>query len=230
MIAAPPVEPIDPLSLAPAVWFDPSDLSSMFQDAAGTVAAAVGNPVARINDKSGNGRHATQANAAKQPVLRQAGSVVWLDFDGVDDFLKTAAFTVNQPDTLAAAALFEDAAANDGNVLDGAIGRQIVGAWTGNNYRFYAGTQVNAGTRDAQAHVLVATMNGATSELMIDGTPYAGNAGAGVLSGGLYIGCANSETLSLLDGRFFGGGVIGRVLTASEKAGLRAHLAAKAGI
>lgn len=41
-------------------WYDPSDLSTLFQDAAGTTpVTAVGQPVGRMLDKSGNGNHAT---------------------------------------------------------------------------------------------------------------------------------------------------------------------------
>lgn len=51
------------------VWYDPSDLSTMFQNSDGTTAVAVGDPVGYIADKSGNGFHATQATAAARPVL-----------------------------------------------------------------------------------------------------------------------------------------------------------------
>lgn len=51
-------------------WYDPSDLSSMFQDSAGTVpVTAVEQPVGKINDKSGRGNHLTQATAASRPTL-----------------------------------------------------------------------------------------------------------------------------------------------------------------
>ena len=49
------------------VWYDPSDLSTMFQNSDGTTAVAVGDPVGYIADKSGNGFHATQATAASRP-------------------------------------------------------------------------------------------------------------------------------------------------------------------
>ena len=69
-------------------WYDPSDLSTMFTDTDGTTPATVGDPVARINDKSGRGNHATQATAAARPTLQQtAGGLYYLEFDGVDDFL-----------------------------------------------------------------------------------------------------------------------------------------------
>ena len=50
-------------------WYDPSDLTTMFQDTAGTVpVTATGQTVARINDKSGRGNHLTQATAASRPI------------------------------------------------------------------------------------------------------------------------------------------------------------------
>lgn len=52
------------------VWYDPSDLSTMFQDAAGTIpVTAVGQPVGKILDKSGRGNHATQTTTASRPTL-----------------------------------------------------------------------------------------------------------------------------------------------------------------
>ena len=54
----------------PGAWYDPSDLSTLFQDSAGTVpVTAVEQPVGRILDKSGRGNHATQATALNRPVL-----------------------------------------------------------------------------------------------------------------------------------------------------------------
>ena len=64
-------------------WYDVSDLSSMFQDAAGTVAAAVNAPVGRLSDKSGRGNHAVQASASARPMLRvDGGGRHYLEFDG----------------------------------------------------------------------------------------------------------------------------------------------------
>ena len=87
VIAAQPVQPIarpilqpgiggsfNPTSLFSAgeqgVWYDPSDFSTMFQDAAGTTpVTAVEQTVGRILDKSGRGNHATQTTATSRPVL-----------------------------------------------------------------------------------------------------------------------------------------------------------------
>ena len=51
-------------------WYDPSDMSTLFQDSAFTTpVTAVEQPVGSILDKSGRGNHATQATTTKRPVL-----------------------------------------------------------------------------------------------------------------------------------------------------------------
>jgi len=51
-------------------WFDPADMSTLFQDAAGTTpVTALEQPVGLMLDKSGRGNHVSQAVAASRPVL-----------------------------------------------------------------------------------------------------------------------------------------------------------------
>ena len=51
-------------------WYDPSDLTTLFQDAAGTTpVTAVEQPVGLMKDKSGRGNHAFQTTSANRPVL-----------------------------------------------------------------------------------------------------------------------------------------------------------------
>lgn len=58
------------LSGEQGVWYDPSDFSTMFQDAAGTTpVTAVEQPVGLILDKSGRGNHASQSTTTARPVL-----------------------------------------------------------------------------------------------------------------------------------------------------------------
>lgn len=72
-----------------SAWYDPSDLSTLFQDTAMTVpVTAAGQSVAAIKDKSGNSHHATQGAAAKRPTY-QTGLT---SFDGVDDALVVPTF------------------------------------------------------------------------------------------------------------------------------------------
>lgn len=55
-------------SQEPGVWLDPSDLTTLFQDSAGTTpVTAAGQSVGLVLDKSGRGHHATQATAAARP-------------------------------------------------------------------------------------------------------------------------------------------------------------------
>lgn len=70
-------------------FFDPSNLSTMWQDTAATIpVTAPGQSVARINDLSGRGNYAIQPTALARPVLTTgAQGQLRLVFDGVDDFL-----------------------------------------------------------------------------------------------------------------------------------------------
>lgn len=79
------------------VWYDPSDLTTMFQDAAGTTpVSAVNDPVGKILDKSGNGNHATQSTTTSRPLLKQdANGRFYLSFDGVDDYLDFTALAIS---------------------------------------------------------------------------------------------------------------------------------------
>lgn len=97
----------NPLSLFAAGeqggWYDPSDMSTLFQDAAGTIpVTAAGQPVGRVLDKSGRGNHASQATATSRPILQFANGLWSLLFDGVDDRLVTGSidFTATDKVTL----------------------------------------------------------------------------------------------------------------------------------
>jgi hypothetical protein len=88
-------------------WYDPSDLSTVWQDSARTTPGAVDSPVGAIDDKSGNGNHMTQATANARPILRQSGSLYYLERDGSNDELFTGAdFTLQAGWMLSAAASY----------------------------------------------------------------------------------------------------------------------------
>lgn len=72
------------------VWYDPSDLATLYQDAAGTIPVmSDGDPVGKILDKSGNGNHITQTVSAARPIYKTDGILHWIQFDGVDDCFDT---------------------------------------------------------------------------------------------------------------------------------------------
>ena len=84
-------------------YYDPNDLSTMFQDSAGTVPVTdVGQPVGLIRDKSGRNNHAYQTNSASRPILRQNAvtGANYLEFDGSDDFLQTSDIDFTATDKL----------------------------------------------------------------------------------------------------------------------------------
>ena len=68
------------------VWYDPSDLSTLFQDSAGTTpVTAASDPIGYAGDKSGNDNHAIQATAAARPTYQTGPARATLD--KVDDRL-----------------------------------------------------------------------------------------------------------------------------------------------
>jgi len=88
---------------ADSVWYDPSDLASLWEDTAGTKRAFVGSKIARIDDKGGLGLHATQATLANRPVLSQdsTGAYCLLFADG-----QSLAIPTGMPNPTTGAAVF----------------------------------------------------------------------------------------------------------------------------
>lgn len=128
-------------------WWDPSDFSSMSQDSAGaTPVTATGQPVGKINDKSGRGNHLIQATSAARPVLQQdASGYYYLSFDGVDDRLSSAA-AVNLSVTAALgvwAGVYKSAAAREiiichGTSFDTAGSFEVDHGNLASSYAFFA--------------------------------------------------------------------------------------------
>lgn len=103
--AAPPIA-FSPLSLFAAgeqgVWFDPSDLSTLFQDSSGTTpVTTTGQSVLRVLDKSGRSNHATQVTEASAPTLQQdANGLYYLSFNGSSSNLATSAINFTSTDEM----------------------------------------------------------------------------------------------------------------------------------
>lgn len=73
----------DVLSLSPALWLDGSDPATMYDATSGGSLVAADGLIARLEDKSGNSRHATQSDSALRPVRKnsQFGSLGAIRFD-----------------------------------------------------------------------------------------------------------------------------------------------------
>lgn len=80
---------IIPLSITSAefiAWYDPTDITTLFTDTAGTVpVTADGDLVACVKDKSGNNLDLIQSTSTKRPIYRTGSGNPYLEFDGVDD-------------------------------------------------------------------------------------------------------------------------------------------------
>lgn len=229
--------PFDPAALfaegEAGAYYDPSDLSTMSQNFDGTGAAALGLPVGRIADKSGNGHHATQPAAVARPILRQdSGGLYYLEFDGVDDKLD-AGFAISQPwerisavrqvNHVVGARLFgSPSGAGQGELLQatpspnlqissGALLGGIVGAAIGSNA------------------IVTERHNGASSRAAVGNGDYVtGDAGLNVPDGIVLAGRAAAAGWSHI--HLYGILMIGRLLTDAEIARLRLFMAAKAGV
>jgi len=82
------------------VVYDVSDLSTLFQDSAGTTpVTTAGQPVGLMLDNSGNGNHATQATAAARPTYQTGPARATLD--KVDDRLSVTVPTGGFTGTMA---------------------------------------------------------------------------------------------------------------------------------
>lgn len=77
-----------PAIYGPAAWYDADDLTTLFQDSAGTVPVTTsGDPVGLWQDKSGNARHFSQSTSGQRPTWNSSGGFSWVEFDGSDDWL-----------------------------------------------------------------------------------------------------------------------------------------------
>jgi hypothetical protein len=92
------------------VWYDPGDITTLFQDVAGTIpVTASGQTVALMKDKSGNGADATQSDETKRPTYYIYPGTEYgaLSFDGTNDFMVTSSINFTGTSTMTATAGFQ---------------------------------------------------------------------------------------------------------------------------
>jgi hypothetical protein len=78
-----------PSAISTALWLDAADSSTLFDAVSGGSLVAADGAVARWEDKSGNGRNATQELANRRPIrlLAIQNGLDGLSFDGINDYL-----------------------------------------------------------------------------------------------------------------------------------------------
>lgn len=78
----------DPSTLSPLVWFDMSDLSTMFQDAAASTPVTTNaDPVRRINNKGSHSFNMQSASDSTRVAYGTGSGLHWVVGDAVDDKL-----------------------------------------------------------------------------------------------------------------------------------------------
>jgi len=217
-------------------WYDPSDLATMSQTSDGPLGnVAVGDPVGRIEDKSGNGNHATQATAAARPILRQDGALYYLETDGVDDWMPATGADLGETWThvggwYALADTNNRAFAISSNG-DASPLLPRTGNWQGVNS---VGGFTDYSTRSGSAEVVTleqASLAGLT-------TRFNGVSGTGMVP---FDQTADTQGLALFSstntagdrefyGRFYGGLWIARALTGAELAASETYVATQSGV
>jgi hypothetical protein len=220
----------NPLSVSPDAWYDPSDLTTLFQNSNGTTAvAADGDPVGYMADKSGNGKHLVQAVAGSRPLYKTSGGLSWLLFDGTNDFISGALILAQPYDRLTAMRV--DTFVDNRYLLDGESDQAVLRQRTTTpDLSQYAGAvgASNSAMSLAAAHVVTEHFEGASSILKIDSTSVAtsvGTTNATAFTIGASPSGGNPTPM-----RFYGGFLKAGTLSAGNLASLQAYLRTKAGL
>ena len=158
----------------PAAWFQ-----------MGRGITITGSGVSQWDDVSGNGRHLKQGTDGNRPALQADGSIL---FDGVDNYLKCDAFTLNQPESVylllkqvswtSGDRVFDGNASSSGMIVQTAATPGLT--LTSDNVNFV--TRNDALALNTYG-VVACVINGASSLTRIGGTITTGNAGAGNMGG-----------------------------------------------
>lgn len=238
------------------VWYDPSDLSTMFTDSAGTIpVTGAGDSVLKILDKSGNANHATQSTSSSAPTLQKTASGNWyLDFS-TDDSVATSAidfsainavttfFAMTRESDSAAGVLFEFStnlnSFTDGFGVFAPAGANTVVSATLKGGNGYASAEY---TDDAAPSTGVYTIGFNKSLSTNEVSPFRKNGSAASVTRptntnnsnnfgnrALYIGRRGGSTLPF-DGRMFGLIIAGKVSSSEEISNMEKWLAAKSGV
>jgi len=167
----------------------PAGAAAVF-DARFITGLADGAAVATWADLTANARNATQATGANQPLYKTAikGGCPVVRFDGTNDVLTTAAFTLNQPSTMFVVYVVNDN--NNRTAIDAlaANTRRIFSFPSGGaQFSFvtmFAGTlQTNTAIARGNWVVVRATFNGASSRLSVNGIATTVSPGSSAASG-----------------------------------------------
>jgi len=232
-------------------WFDPSDLSRMWQDTAGTTPiTADGQSVARIDGQRGV-VSLRQATPGSRPLYKTSAGLHWTEHDGTDDALQSAAnLDMSAADEITMV-FAQRKAADDGQRWVAGSGTTQAGSYglTAPNgasptyaATFRGSSPSNAAYNDASVaapHTAVLTIRGKIStssiRLNVNGVERATSAaslGTGNAQNGPFFWGSRGavSAANFFGGRIYSGIVINRLLTDNEVELAEKFIAAKAGI
>lgn len=226
-------------------FYDPSDLSTMYQDADGTIpVTATEQPVGLMLDKSPNGNHATQSVSARRPVYRTAGGLHWLGFDGVDDRLlipnttdgalssdNTAVFGV-QPDDGANFPYLLGGNAASGFGMIFFAEKEVIRVYTATKEGLVAGTGTTVFTNTSFIYSAgwsrtTGRLRGWVNQVLevdVTGTPADKTESATYALGG------GGDTSLLLKGRIYGGVISDIQLSDADRQAVESFMAQRSGV
>jgi len=251
-----PTPSFDPMTLNPRMLYDPSDLTTMFQDSAGTIpVTADGQPVGKILDKSGNNQHSVQATSAQRPTYRTSGGLHWLDFNGTNSSMSSAALNLtNAWATSIFLGVRKNSDASVGHLLELSASYFNIGAFAVRAPNT-AGTYVTTctGASGSQVQLSAATFTAPTTNVLTSLIDLSGSTAldtinarvdavrrtityTGSNSGGgefrndiLYIGARTNNSF-WFNGRIYSMIILDRTATAQEIADTEGYIASKSGV
>lgn len=181
----------------PTKYADYDPHQAAYQDDAGTTPATSGDAVGNVPDAFGLADAVKQSTTVDKPQLAtDANGWLYLDFDGVSQYLSNGTFqppsSGAQPFELTIVAQAKGTATTNPLVGDGNV--YSYRQRTTSDYQLNFGTNLRRGTPDTSLHVHQVVVNGASSEIYIDGTLQgtAGDAGSGAWAAGIYLCTINS--------------------------------------
>jgi hypothetical protein len=236
------------------VWYDPSDLSTLFQDSAGTTpVTSVGQSVGRMLDKSGQGNHAFMATSADRPILRQdaggryyleavgsstrmqTGSVNFTSTDNLSVFLAVRKLSDSSPGTVVELSTNATSGANPGSFTVRAPGgaSATYSAWSSGTLQVQALSPTAYPSPDTRVLSMLSAIAGKTLILRANGSQIAStnfNQGTGNYGNYPLFLFRRSDTSLPFNGHFYGLLIRSKISTTEQLVNMERWLATKSGV